>query len=51
LANKAAWKEKPPKRGAPNVTSPTRFSITAAGIALLFSSLTAAAQNAPPNPP
>jgi hypothetical protein len=33
------------------VTSPTRFSIAAAGIALLFSSLMAAAQNAPPNPP
>jgi len=33
------------------VTSPTRFSIAAAGIALLFCGLTAAAQNAPPNPP
>jgi len=33
------------------VTSPTRFSIAAAGIALLFCNLTAAAQNALPNPP
>jgi EF hand domain-containing protein len=34
----------------PDVTSPTRFAIFATGLAVIFSSLTVAAQTAPPSP-